>query len=142
MRNILPEGTGYRVAFDRIAHGELIPGNATAAKVCLAAGCLGSTELLLRCRNPYRTLPKLSPFLGHGWSSNGDFLTPAFYDDREIHPTQGPTIASAIDFLDGSDGGVRFFIEDGGFPDLFHGYLGKNWPRGPRATAGTRCYAT
>lgn len=133
VRRITPEGTGYRVAFDRIAHGELIPGSETAAKVCLAAGSLGSTELLLRCRDQYRTLPQLSPFLGQGWSSNGDFLTSAFYDDREIHPTQGPTISAAIDFLDGSEGGARFFIEDGGFPDLLHGYLEEKLAQGTKS---------
>jgi cholesterol oxidase len=96
----------------------------------LAAGSLGSTELLLRCRDEHRTLPNISRRLGHNWSSNGDFLTPAFYPGRTISPSRGPTITSAIDFLDGAVGGHRFFIEDGGFPDVVSLWLGaakKGW---------------
>ena len=123
VRCIEPEHRGYRVRFDRIEDGRLIPGSETADRVIVAAGSLGSTELLLRCRDQWKTMPRLSPFLGHNWSSNGDFLTPAFYKDRTIAPTQGPTISSAIDFLDGSVDHQRFFIEDGGFPDLLSDYL-------------------
>jgi cholesterol oxidase len=86
--------------------------------VVLAAGSLGSTELLLRCRDQHATLRGLSDRLGHGWSSNGDFLTPAFYPARRLSPTRGPTITCAIDFLDGARDGARFFVEDGGFPDV------------------------
>ena len=109
---------GYRVCYQRIEGGKLIPGDVEAKKVVLAAGSLGSTELLLRCRDEFRTLPRISPRLGYGWSSNGDFLTPAIYTHRKISPTRGPTITSAINFLDGSHGGKAFFIEDGGFPDV------------------------
>lgn len=111
-------GAGYTVHFDRIQDGRLVPGRATAARVVIAAGSLGSTELLLRCRDQNRTLDRLSPRLGEGWCSNGDFLTPAFYPGRPpLHPSKGPTISSAISFLDGSLG-ERFWIEDGGFPNL------------------------
>ncbi|MGH9362255.1 MAG: GMC oxidoreductase [Thermoanaerobaculia bacterium] len=117
--HLAPEGSGYRVFFRRIAGGRLEPmASLSAERVILAAGSLGSTEILLRSRDEFRTLPKLSPFLGEGWSANGDFLTPAFYQQREIYPWKGPTITSAIDFLDGSVGDRRYFIEDGGFPDL------------------------
>lgn len=122
---------GWRVHFDRLEKGRRIPGSEEAAQVVVAAGSLGSTELLLRSRDQYKTLPGVSPFLGRNWSSNGDFLTPAFYD-REIRPTEGPTITSAIDFLDGSEDGQRFFIEDGGFPDLLENYLQAKLERGVR----------
>jgi cholesterol oxidase len=80
--------------------------------------------LLLRCRDEFRTLPNLSSFLGHGWSSNGDFLTPAFHKGRDVRPTRGPTITAAIDFLgDRSLNNQHFFIEDGGFPDVIGNYL-------------------
>src|SRR5208283_806341 len=95
-----PTAGGYRVSYDRIEPGKRIPGSVTGRIVILAAGSLGSTELLLRCRDLNRTLPGVSPFLGRDWSSNGDFLTPAFYADRTVAPTRGPTISSAIDFLD------------------------------------------
>ena len=47
-------------------------------------------------------LPNLSPRLGLGWSSNGDFLTPAIHPFRDVEPTRGPTITAAIDLLDGA----------------------------------------
>ncbi len=85
--------------------------------VIVAAGSLGSTELLLRSRDEHRTLPALSRFLGEHWSSNGDFLTPAIHE-QPTGPTIGPTISGAIDFLDGSRSGEVFWIQDGGFPDI------------------------
>ncbi len=123
VRRIEPENRGYRVHFKRIEKDGLRPGSEFSARVIIAAGSLSSTELLLRCRDQFRTLPQVSGFLGRNWSSNGDFLTPATYDDRRLSPTQGPTITSAIDFLDGSVDGAEFFVEDGGFPDLLGNYL-------------------
>ena len=111
---------GYCVDFDVIdPQTEVMrAGKINAKKVIVAAGTMGTNALLLKCRDEYGTLPKLSDELGKNWSSNGDFLTPAVYPDKEISPTRGPTISSAIDFLDGSENGKRFFVEDGGFPDV------------------------
>lgn len=117
------EGTGYRVHFDGIGEGERRPGSATAERVIVAAGSLGSTELLLKCRDVAKTLPGISPFLGRNWSSNGDFLTPALHADRRPEPSVGPTISSAIDFLDRSDDGESYWIEDGGFPNVLEGWI-------------------
>jgi cholesterol oxidase len=116
--------TGYRVSFDRLENGTRISGSETAAMVIVAAGSLGSTELLLRCRDVTRSLPNLSPFLGRDWSSNGDFLTPALYANRECDPTAGPTIAAAIDLYDG-DPNANFWIQDGGLPNLTGDYLAR-----------------
>jgi cholesterol oxidase len=121
--NIEPIEKGYRVHFDQLAAGERIPGSETARIVIVAASSLGSTELLLRCRDLTRTLPNLSPWLGRDWSSNGDFLTPAFYSNREVLPSTGPTITTAIDFLDRSVDGESFWIEDGGLPNLLGDYV-------------------
>jgi cholesterol oxidase len=120
---IEPGGSGWRVFFDRLDNGRRVPSSEDAEMVVVAAGSLGSTELLLRNRDVYRTLPNVSSFLGHNWSSNGDFLTPAFYEQREIDPWQGPTIAAIIDFEDGSYRDQRFWIQDGGFPELAIAYL-------------------
>lgn len=117
VRNIEPLVGGYRVSFERLHGGERKPGSVTARRVILAAGSLGSTELLLRCKLETRSLPRLSARLGKGWSSNGDFLTPSIHRER-VSPTLGPTITSAIDFLDGEDNGQSYWVQDGGFFDL------------------------
>ncbi|MGW1682774.1 GMC oxidoreductase [Saccharopolyspora sp. NPDC002376] len=121
--NIDPVDGGYRVHFDRLLDGRRIPGSESARIVIVAASSLGSTELLLRSRDISGTLPDISPLLGHGWSSNGDFLTPALYHDRDVEPTTGPTITCAIDFLDRSESRESFWIEDGGFLDLVSNYV-------------------
>jgi cholesterol oxidase len=116
--------------------------------VILAAGSIGSTEILLRSRDGFRTLKNLPKSLGRGWSPNGDFLTLARYkkgEDRPwLEPTKGPTIGGAIDFLGGVDLpddnmiGVdgRIFIEDGGLPNIGAHVL-KAWRngRGPKKWA-------
>jgi len=118
--NVEPRDGGYRVSFDRIdsSTNTRIPGSETASIVIVAAGSLGSTELLLRCRDVNRSLPHISRFLGRNWSSNGDFLTPALYDNFRISAAKGPTISSAINFQDGAIDGQHFWVEDGGFPNL------------------------
>jgi cholesterol oxidase len=105
--------------------------------VILAAGSLGSTEILLRSRDGFRTLKNLPRALGRGWSPNGDFLTLACYkgkDQSALHPTKGPTIGGVIDFLDGVDlpgddmvgFDGRIYVEDGGLPNV-GAHLLKSW---------------
>jgi cholesterol oxidase len=123
VRRLTPAGDGYRASFDRILPGErLEAGEVTAKVVVLAAGSLGSTELLLRCRDEFRTLPNLSQFLGHHWSTNANFLTPAIHPGR-VSPTQGPTISAAIDLNTELYKGESIHIEDGGFPDVLGNWL-------------------
>src|SRR5262249_5854431 len=117
-----PQDGGYRVSYNRITPNGLTAGSATAKIVIVAAGSLGSTELLLRCREQ-QTLPALSARLGLGWSSNGDFLTPAIHPFRRVDPTHGPTITAAINLLDHGVDGQDVFVEDGGFPNLVEGVL-------------------
>lgn len=50
----------------------------TCGKLVLAAGCIGSTELLLKSRDEHKTLPKLSKTLGDKYSTNGDFISLLF----------------------------------------------------------------
>ncbi len=125
VRTVEPVEGGYLVSFDRLEDGRKVPGQVRARRVVLAAGSLNSTEILLRARDQYHTLPDLSPRLGVNWSSNGDFLTPAWHRNRArpVEPTVGPTITSAIDFLDGARDRAAFFIEDGGFPDLLRAWV-------------------
>lgn len=112
------ERGGWRVHFDRLSSGQRQSDSVTGSRVIVAAGSLNSTELLLRCRDVLGTLPEISPRLGYGWSSNGDFLTPALYNNRKPEPSRGPTITCAIDFLDRSRDGQSFWIQDGGVPNL------------------------
>jgi cholesterol oxidase len=94
--------------------------------VILAAGSIGSTEILLRSRDGFRTLNKLPSSVGRGWSPNGDFLTLARYKGMRLEPTKGPTIGGTIDLLRGVDlpdddmAGIdgRIFVEDGGLPNV------------------------
>lgn len=118
VRVIAPEDGKYRVDYHRIESGRLVPGSASARRVVVAAGSLRSTELLLRCRDQFQTLPHISPALGYRWSANGDFLTISI-QKQPVNPTEGPTITAALDFLDGSIQGQKFFVQDGGFPEFF-----------------------
>ena len=106
---------GWRVHYVDYSSGKAVPSEIVAPRLILAAGSIGSTEILLRSRQ--RGLTTLPRALGRGWSSNGDFVTPAKYKSRSPQPTNGPTITSAISFLDGYPP-ARFFIEDGGIPNL------------------------
>ena len=121
--NLQPIAGGYRVYHDELSTGARVSSSTTAAAVIVAAGSLGSTELLLRCRDVTKTLPSLSPFLGRGWSSNGDFLTPAFYLHQNVWPDRGVAIGSVIDYLDGSVNGKTFWIQDGVIPNVVNKYF-------------------
>ncbi len=123
VRAISPDGGGYRLHASRIAGGRLVDTTASARRVIVAGGSLGSTELLLRSRDVARTLPRLPRSIGLGWSSNGDFLTLGDHPSRPVRPTVGPTITSAIDYRDGARYGRAFIIEDGGFPDVLASWV-------------------
>jgi cholesterol oxidase len=113
-----PHDSGWLVHIDRIEDDRRKRETLTAQRVIVSAGSIGSTELLLRCRDVHRTLPALSTRLGQGWAFNGDFVTPTFFSGRKVSPTHGPTITSAIDLLDYVVDGQALFIEDGGVPNL------------------------
>ena len=124
-------GGGWIVHFDRLDRGTRERASMSAQRVVVAAGSIGSTELLLRCRDEHRTLPTLSPKLGEGWAFNGDFVTPAFYTERAISPSHGPTITAAIDLLDGVVNGQALFIEDGGIPNLAADFIRERLKNAP-----------
>lgn len=81
-----------------------------ALKVILAAGTLGSTEILLRSQQQSRYL-SFSAQLGQGFSGNGDMIAAGFAQNRPVNaiaqentpPAQrdiGPTITGIIDAHD------------------------------------------
>lgn len=122
---IEPSGSeGYRVHFSRLDPSvptRSEPGMVNARQVVLAAGTLGTTELLLRCRDVHRTLPQLGPALGSRFSGNGDFLLAATFDaNRHVDPGAGPSITAGADFSTASN---KIFIEDLGFPESFMWFL-------------------
>ncbi len=86
-------------------------------RVVVAAGTLGSVELLLRSRDVLGTLPRLSSALGHGFSGNGDFLMFVAGIDGDTDATRGPVISQYTDhglFDEQRDDG--FVLQDAGYP--------------------------
>jgi cholesterol oxidase len=142
VRVIEPHDGKYRVVFDRLEKGRAIRGEETAERVILAAGSLGTTELLLRCRDQYRTLPALSPMLGARWSANANFISIATYAEKDrIRQSTGPTIAGMLDFTDGSFRDERFVVEDDGFPNLLLNVMKAYTKTGARTRLGRHLLA-
>jgi len=98
----------------------------TATTVVLAAGCFGSTYLLLTNRR--RNLPKLSAALGTKFSGNGDYLgIIRAGKNHVVNSSRAPVITGMIRGADrtridlpwpesGSERG--YLIQDGGYPLL------------------------
>ncbi|MCL2394895.1 MAG: GMC family oxidoreductase [Acidimicrobiaceae bacterium] len=97
-----------------------------ARRVVLGAGTFGTTYLLLRNRAAF---PRMSPALGTRFSGNGDLLSAIVGASRQqggksvprdLDPSMGPVITSAIRIADEADGtgatGRGFYVEDGGNP--------------------------
>lgn len=106
---------GYRVKYRALTENkrEAILAN----RVIVSAGCLGSTELLLRCKHLLRTLPRISDRLGQQFSGNGDFLS-FVLEGFEGNPNYGPTITQATDFnlFKNFAPEHAFILEDASYP--------------------------
>lgn len=114
-----PEGDGYhgyRVFFKDLQTGELC--SVTARRVVVSAGTLGTNELLLRCRDVHRTLPRISPRLGQQFSGNGDFLAFAVDGKKEVNSTYGPVITQYTDhhLFHDHQAHKAFVLEDASYP--------------------------
>jgi choline dehydrogenase-like flavoprotein len=91
-------------------------------KLVLAAGAIGSTEILLKATNTTRTTGQklnLSNKLGAGYSTNGDLLGVINPTKTDIYATRGPIVTSAIRFNEGP--GSIYTIEDSSIPKMFSG---------------------
>jgi cholesterol oxidase len=115
-------GDGYRVRLRE--HGrpgagrEGVERDVEARYVFVCAGALGTTELLLRSRDQYRTLPDLPAALGHGYSGNGDFLSFGDGLDEPAEPSNGPTITTAALLHTGTAAEEQWFVlEEGGYSE-------------------------
>ncbi|MDQ3821998.1 MAG: GMC oxidoreductase [Actinomycetota bacterium] len=128
---IAPLEDGYRVTF--VDHSELArtreprrPGfpeqTMTARRLILCAGTLGTTFLMLKCRDEFPNVDQR--VLGSGFSSNGDLLTFLIKartatngGPRILEPSYGPVITSAIR-VPADDRRRGHYIEDAGYPYL------------------------
>jgi cholesterol oxidase len=111
-------GGHWRVIFRGL--GDRADGGVQAPLVVLAAGCLGSSRLLLKNRS---RLPHLSAALGSRFSGNGDALGAAFDPRRsEVGSPRtdyGPSMTSVLDYTEEHG----FLVADGGLPANFGGLL-------------------
>ncbi|MDQ3499992.1 MAG: GMC family oxidoreductase N-terminal domain-containing protein, partial [Actinomycetota bacterium] len=97
----------------------------TADLLILAAGALGSTEILLRSREAGLAV---SPRLGEGFTGNGDVLGFGYGgrdaingigwgpQQPDVDPDVGPTITGIIDLRDHDDLEAGMVIEEGAIP--------------------------
>ena len=114
-----PDGDGchgYRVYFRDIRTGETH--GVTTRRVVVSAGTLGTTELLMRCRDVHKTLPRISQRLGQQFSGNGDFLAFAVDGKKEVNSTYGPVITQYTDhhLYKDLDRQRAFLLEDASYP--------------------------
>jgi cholesterol oxidase len=125
-------GGGYDVDFTRL-DPSLPPsegrGSVHGSLVVVAAGALGSTELLLRSARVREALPKLSAALGTRFSGNGDMLLAgAINTEAAIDPAVGPSITAIVD-CSTVDNAIT--IEDLGLPDPMLWFVEGALPPGP-----------
>ncbi|MEW6732019.1 MAG: GMC family oxidoreductase [Acidobacteriota bacterium] len=85
-----------------------------APRLVIAAGTLGSNQLLLRSKFILKTLPALSNALGKNFSGNGDFFAAALGTSMAIERS-GPSVTAMLDYW--PEG--RFLLLEGIVPELF-----------------------
>jgi cholesterol oxidase len=121
-RSIARTADGYEVAYlDRRGNNpEGRPVRVQARQVFVAAGVLGTTELLMRSQRDKGL--QLSDRLGYGFSTNGDFGALAVGTKlpdgtkRAVYPTRGPINTCELSVeIDGR----HYTIEDCGIPAMF-----------------------
>jgi cholesterol oxidase len=140
--NITPDAQGYSVTCRDLSAPPADQPASTlrkfrAQQVIVAAGTLGSNELLLRCKYKSRTLPRISNKLGQGFSGNGDFLLAGtHYQSRIVDPGRGPSITSSVGF--NKQNKQYIFIEDLGYPDPFIWYFNNMIPTWGRIRHGAQ----
>jgi len=91
---ITPAGGGYVVTWRDTMTGDVA--RSTAASVVLAAGTLGTLDLLFRCRDVERTLPAIGARLGQGLSVNGDFFGTIVNVAEGLDAQHGPDVTTIL----------------------------------------------
>ena len=87
-------GGGYELKLSHPWKSSVRRAPVRARQVVLAAGVLGTLELLLRCRDDLGTLPNVSPRLGERVRTNSEAVTVVLDDDPATDLTRGPAISS------------------------------------------------
>jgi cholesterol oxidase len=112
------QGGGYTVHYKGLDDDKDY--HPTAKTVILAAGTLGSTEILLRSRDKNSGKLVLSDKLGTRFSTNGDFSGFISVDQDKlqypIYATRGPINMSHVMFREGQ---ILVNVEDAGIPPMF-----------------------
>ena len=90
-----PDNARYEVVFERTTDWFIKRKQKVRTRnVVVSAGVLGTVELLLKCRNENRSLPKLSRRLGMMVRSNSEALMGVTAYDDEVDYSQGVAISS------------------------------------------------
>ncbi len=110
---------GYRVYWQDLNDGHT-EHSAVTRRVVVSAGTLGSNELLMRCRDVYKTLPNISQKLGQHFSGNGDFLSFVIDGDKPANPNYGPVITQGTDYnlFKNFNRDNAFILEDASYPNF------------------------
>lgn len=110
---------GYRVYWLDLNDGHT-EHSAVTRRVVVSAGTLGSNELLMRCRDVYKTLPNISQKLGQHFSGNGDFLSFVIDGDKPANPNYGPVITQGTDYnlFKNFNRDNAFILEDASYPNF------------------------
>ncbi|MEK7811076.1 MAG: GMC oxidoreductase [Pseudomonadota bacterium] len=112
------DGTfGYRIHYIQLDRGKR---HVDTRRVVVAAGTLGTNELLLRCRDEFGSLPRISEKLGHGFSGNGDFVSFVAEGKKAADPNYGPVITQYIDYnlFQQHDRERAFILQDASYPSF------------------------
>lgn len=108
----------YRIHFtDHRENKDGVKSTIEAKLVVLAAGTLGSTEILLRSKNL-----QLSNTLGTHFSTNGDLCGVINPTKESVDATRGPQITSIVRYRDNSTRSAAdkiFSVEHIGIPKMF-----------------------
>ncbi|HJQ25277.1 MAG TPA: GMC family oxidoreductase [Blastocatellia bacterium] len=128
-------GGGYEIQYIQRKDGDLSNITrkiVTADIVIVAAGCVGTTEIMLRSKQR-GTLPNLSDKVGFGFSTNGDYIAFLEKTQERVSLIRGPVTTSYGHFntTDAGTGGnpaAFHTLEDQGIPPALASLLGQGVP--------------
>lgn len=95
LRGRQPDNARYEIVYEKTTNWLFKPKTTVRARnVVMAAGVLGTVDLLLHCRDKTKTLPKLSPHLGRMVRSNSEALIGSTARRGRVDYSQGIAITS------------------------------------------------